>query len=105
MLQGHLVGLAVLDVPLPVKEPVGDLVLAGVLREGELSHTFWVNTFWVKYFNQDIEVGIRYTCIIVMSFSVSSSVSSPALLERGMSAFFSTMLAYLETTRLTKHQT
>ena len=40
-----------------------------------------------------------------MSFSVSSSVSSPALLERGMSAFFSTMLAYLATTRLTQHQT
>ena len=39
----HLVGLAVLDVPLPVKEPVGDLVLAGVLREGELSHTYWIN--------------------------------------------------------------
>ena len=33
--------------------------------------------------------------MMVMSFSVSSSVSSPALLERGMSAFFSTMLAYL----------
>ena len=28
----HLVGLAILDVPLPVKEPVGNLVLAGVLR-------------------------------------------------------------------------
>ena len=27
----HLVGLAVLDVPLPVEEPVGDLVLARVL--------------------------------------------------------------------------
>merc|ERR1719270_1265498 len=30
-----LVGLAVLDVPLPVKEPVGDLVLAGVLHNGD----------------------------------------------------------------------
>ena len=39
VLQGDLVGLAVLDVPLPVKEPVGDLVLAGVLRKGELSHS------------------------------------------------------------------
>ena len=28
----HLVGLAILDVPLPVKEPVGNLVLAGVLK-------------------------------------------------------------------------
>ena len=28
----HLVGLAILDVPLPVKEPVGNLVLAGGLR-------------------------------------------------------------------------
>ena len=37
VLQGHLVGLAVLDVPLPVKEPVGDLVLAGVLRERDVS--------------------------------------------------------------------
>merc|ERR1719494_1127907 len=37
----------------------------------------------------------RGFCIMVMSFSVSSSVSSPALLERGMSAFFSTILAYL----------
>ena len=45
VLQGHLVGLAVLDVPLPVKEPVGDLVLAGVLREGELSHIYRFNTF------------------------------------------------------------
>ena len=32
MLQGHLVGLAVLDVPLPVEEPVRDLVLARVLK-------------------------------------------------------------------------
>ena len=40
VLQDHLVGLAVLDVPLPVEEPVGDLVLAGVLREGELDHTY-----------------------------------------------------------------
>ena len=31
-LNNHLVGLAILDVPLPVKEPVGNLVLAGVLR-------------------------------------------------------------------------
>ena len=46
ILQGHLVGLAVLDVPLPVKEPVGDLVLAGGLREGELDHVYWFNTFW-----------------------------------------------------------
>ena len=28
----NLVGLAILDVPLPVKEPVGNLVLAGVLK-------------------------------------------------------------------------
>merc|ERR1719369_785897 len=42
--------------------------------------------------------GILYClgfCIIVMIFSTSSSESSPALLERGMSAFFKTMLAYL----------
>ena len=45
VLQGHLVGLAVLNVPLPVEEPVGDLVLAGVLREGELSHIYRFNTF------------------------------------------------------------
>ena len=28
----NLVGLAILNVPLPVKEPVGNLVLAGVLK-------------------------------------------------------------------------
>ena len=46
----HLVGLAVLDVPLPVKEPVGDLVLAGVLREGDISHTYRFNTFCGQIF-------------------------------------------------------
>ena len=30
----HLGSLAVLDVPLPVEEPVGDLVLARVLHDG-----------------------------------------------------------------------
>ena len=30
----HLTVLAVLDVHLPVEEPVGDLVLAGVLQDG-----------------------------------------------------------------------
>ena len=44
----HLVGLAILDVPLPVKEPVGNLVLAGVLREGESSHTYRFNSFWLE---------------------------------------------------------
>ena len=29
----NLVSLSILDVPLPVKEPVGNLVLAGVLRQ------------------------------------------------------------------------
>jgi len=33
--------------------------------------------------------------MIVMIFSTSSSPSSPALLDMGMSAFFRTMLAYL----------
>merc|ERR1719330_832245 len=43
-------------------------------------------------------MGILYWrgfCMIVMIFSTSSSLSSPALLCRGMSAFFRTMLAYL----------
>merc|ERR1719431_787020 len=31
----HLGSLAVLDVALPVKEPIGDLVLAGVLHDGD----------------------------------------------------------------------
>ena len=31
-LKNDLVGLAILDIPLPVKEPIGNLVLAGVLR-------------------------------------------------------------------------
>ena len=53
MMLSHLVGLAVLDVPLPVKEPVGDLVLAGVLREGDISHTYRFNSFWF-----DISIGI-----------------------------------------------
>ena len=35
------------------------------------------------------------TCMIVMIFSTSSSPSSPALLDMGMSAFLRTMLAYL----------
>merc|ERR1719147_332236 len=30
----HLVGLAILNVPLPVKEPVGNLILARVLHDG-----------------------------------------------------------------------
>ena len=42
-------------------------------------------------------IHLSKTCMMVMSFSVSSSVSSPALLESGMSHFFSTMLAYLNT--------
>ena len=38
----HLGGLAVLDVTLPVQEPVGDLVLARVLKREKLQslHTF-----------------------------------------------------------------
>ena len=79
----HLVGLAVLDIPLPVKEPVGDLVLTGVLEKSKDEIT------------NHPQKTIFPTCMMVISFSVSSSVSSPALLVRGMSAFFRTMLAYL----------
>ena len=44
----NLGSLAILDVLLPVEEPVRDLVLAGVLREGESSHTYQFNSFWFE---------------------------------------------------------
>ena len=80
---GHdLGGLAVLDVTLPVQEPVGNLVLTGILNEKNYEN----NTRHTKT--------RRYlTWTMVINLSTSSSLSSPALLFRGMSAFFRQMLA------------
>ena len=80
---GHdLGGLTVLDVTLPVQEPVGDLVLARVLQKENVNSVRRYSHYLCKP-----------TCMIVISFSTSSSVSSPALLVRGMSAFFKQRLA------------
>ena len=79
---GHdLGGLAVLDVTLPVQEPVGDLVLTGILSKKMINFTVHNKT------QQDL------TWTMVINLSTSSSLSSPALLFRGMSAFFRQMLA------------
>ena len=79
---GHdLGGLAVLDVTLPVQEPVGDLVLTGILNKKMMNTTIHNKT------QQDL------TWTMVINLSTSSSLSSPALLFRGMSAFFRQMLA------------
>ena len=79
---GHdLGGLAVLDVTLPVQEPVGDLVLTGILSKKMINFTVHNKT------QQDL------TWTMVINLSTSSSLSSPALLLRGMSAFFRQMLA------------
>ena len=77
----HLIGLTILVVPLSIEEPVRNLVLTGILSKSK-EISFPLNNF-------------KLTCMMVMIFSTSSSHSSPALLCIGMSAFFSTMLAYL----------
>ena len=138
----HLGSLAVLDVPLPVEEPVGNLNNRGrfvnatckksstikkyrvqchqnrslsteyALKDLLLRHhmTLTSNKNVITFetldyketrctfctsFSQYIMCTLywRGFCMIVIIFSVSSSVSSPALLERGMSAFLRTMLA------------
>ena len=79
---GHdLGGLTVLDVTLPVQEPVGNLVLTGVLNDK------MINNFSQR------DSRLRLTWTMVINLSTSSSLSSPALLFRGMSAFFRQMLA------------
>ena len=79
---GHdLGGLTVLDVTLPVQEPVGNLVLTGVLNDK------MINNFSQR------DSRLRLTWTMVINLSTSSSLNSPALLFRGMSAFFRQMLA------------
>ena len=58
-------------------EPIGDLVLARIL----------VNKCKKKFISKLVN-----TCMIVMIFPTSSSDNSPALLDRGMSAFLRTIL-------------
>lgn len=85
----HLTEFPVLDILLPVEEPVGDFVLARILHDGH--HALYLRNTKRSVQPQQLrrDVLARHSAAQL----TSSSVSSPALLLRSMSAFLRTTWA------------
>ena len=89
----HLAVFAILDVLLPVEEPVRDFVLARILHDGH--HTLDLRNKNTAVNSQENVYPKKCAQIQTWKQSAqavltSSSVSSPALLLRSMSAFLRT---------------